>query len=223
MQEAAMESIEYKVVDSKGKQKGSVALDPRVFQATVREHLVHDVVVWQRAKQRSGTHATKTRSIMLGGGRKPYKQKGTGGNARRGSNISPLLVGGAVTFGPHPRDYTTRVSKRSRFQALVSVLTEKVKDSTLVVIDDLKFSNIKTKHMMEVLQNVGAASSRSLVLLKGSGDKNEVLIEKSARNLQGVKLMGLDGINVYDLLNHKYLVCTKEVIQALQERLVSRQ
>ncbi|NMC61625.1 MAG: 50S ribosomal protein L4 [SAR324 cluster bacterium] len=216
-----MESIEYKVVDTKGKPKGTVALDAKVFQAPVLEHLVHDVVVWQLAKRRSGTHSTLTRSMMLGGGKKPYKQKGTG-NARRGSNISPLLVGGAVTFGPHPRDYKTRITKRSRLQALTSVLTEKVKESQLVVLDDLKLSRIKTKEITELLKNIGAEKGRSLILLKGNGDEGEKVIEKSSRNIAGVKTLSVSGINVYDLLYYKYLICSKEGIQALQERLERR-
>lgn len=210
-----MESIEYKVVDMTGKQTGTVALDPKIFQAPILEHLVHEVVAAQRAKSRSGTHATLTRTKMLGGGRKPYKQKGTG-RARQGSNISPLLVGGAVTFGPQPRDYTKRVSKRSRAQALTSVLSEKVKNETLVVLDDISVSAPKTKTMVAMLQNVGAVGGRSLILTQ------EAAVEKSSRNIPGVKTLAMGGINVYDLLNHKYLVCTKAGIESLQQSLAAR-
>lgn len=210
-----MESIEYKVVDMTGKQTGTVSLDPEIFQAPILEHVVHEVVVWQRAKARSGTHATLTRSKMLGGGRKPYKQKGTG-RARQGSNISPLLVGGAVTFGPQPRDYTKRVSKRSRSQALTSVLSDKVKSETLVVLDDLQLSAPKTKTISAMLQNVGAVDGRSLILTQ------EAVVEKSSRNLSGVKTLSICGLNVYDLLNHKYFVCTKAGIESLQESLAPR-
>ena len=212
-----MESIEYKVVDMQGRQTGTVALDKRVFDAPILEHIVHDVVVWQRNKRRSGTHNAMTRTEMEGGGRKPWKQKGTG-RARQGSNISPLWVGGAVTFGPSPRDYTTRVSKRSRKQAMTAVLTDKVKNETLVVLDSMSLSDIKTKEVVSLLKNVGASEGRSVILI-GNGDANGV-IAKSSRNIDGVTTLEVKGVNVYDLLNHKYLVCTKEGIQSLQERLV---
>ncbi len=210
-----MESIEYKVVDMTGRQTGTVALDPNIFQAPILEHLVHEVVVWQRAKARSGTHSTFTRSTMPGGGRKPHKQKGTG-RARQGSNISPLLVGGAVTFGPHPRDYTKRVSKRTRAQALTSVLSDKVKNETLVVVDDMPVSAPKTKTIITMLQSIGAVKGRSLILTQ------EEAVEKSSRNIPGVKTLSVGGLNVYDLLNHKYLVCTKAGIESLQQSLASR-
>ena len=211
-----MESIEYKVVDMQGRPAGTVALDKRVFEAPIQEHLVHEVVVLQRNKKRSGTHNALTRTEMEGGGRKPWKQKGTG-RARSGSNISPLWVGGAVTFGPSPRDYTTRVSKRTRRQALASVLTDKVKNETLVVIDALSLSDIKTKEIATVLKNVGASDARTVILV--NGQEGDVVIEKSSRNIKGVKTLGVQGVNVYDLLNHKYLVCTKEGVQSLQQRL----
>lgn len=216
-----MESIEYKVVDMSGKQTGTVALDSRIFQAPILEHLVHDVVVWQRNKKRAGTAAAQVRSEMEGGGRKPWKQKGTG-RARAGSNISPVWVGGAVVFGPQPRDYTTRVSRRSRKQALTSVLSEKVKTETLVVLDDIVLSGMRTKEIASLLSSVGAGEKKSLIVLKGDGDERETVIEKSARNIPGVKILPVAGLNVYDLLNHKYLVCTKDGIQNLQEQIASR-
>lgn len=216
-----MESIEYKVVDQSGRQTGTVALDARIFQAPIDEHMVHGVVVWQRAKQRSGTHATQTRTMMEGGGKKPWKQKGTG-RARHGSNISPLWVGGAVTFGPHPRNYETRVTKRAKAQALRSALSDKVAQANLVIIDDLKLPAMKTKEMVSVLQSVGASDGRSLILLDGKREEGNEIVAKSSRNIAGVKALTIDGLNVYDVLNHKYLICTKQDILSLQEKLTER-
>ena len=216
-----MSTIKYKVVNKEGKEVGTVDLDARVFQAPDNENLVHDVVVWQLNKRRAGTHSSQTRTMMEGGGRKPWRQKGTG-RARAGSNNSPLWVGGAVTFGPQPRDYTSRVTKRTRRQALASVLSDKVRQSTLVVLDSFGLEKPRTKDMASILGSVCAEKTKALVVLPSTegGDDKQIAVAKSSHNLTGVKAIPVEGINVYDVLNHKYLVCTKDAVASLQDRLL---
>lgn len=212
-----MSSVSYKVLSSDGKEVGTVDLDPKVFNAEVLEYLVHDAVVWQRNKKRAGTHSALTKAEVSGGGKKPWKQKGTG-NARAGSNTSPLWVGGGVTHGPKPRDYTTRLSKRARRQALCSVLTDKVRNEGLKIVDSLVVKSGKTRDMVDLLKKLGVAGE-SITLVQ-SDNENGAAVERASRNIAGIKPLKVSGVNVYDLLKNKYLVVTKEDILALQGRIL---
>ena len=208
-----METLKYKMHDMSGKEVGSIELDPEVFGAKVHEAIVHETVRWQLARRRAGTHRALTRSMMKGGGKKPWKQKGTG-RARAGSNISPLWVGGASVHGPLPRCYDYRLSKRSRRQALVSVLTSKVQDAKLVVLDKLQVPSGKTRDMASVLAKIGI-SEQDVVIVTAS---SEEMVSRSSRNLSKVLALSVSGVNVYDLLRHKYVVSTQDGIKALQAR-----
>lgn len=211
-----MERVSVPVKDQKGKDVGSVELDAKVFGAEIKPHLVHQVVRWQLAKRRAGTHSTLTRTMMKGGGAKPFKQKGTG-RARAGSNISPLWVGGAVVFGPQPRDYTFRLGKKEKRAALRAVLSSKLRQGKLLIVNDLSIASGKTKDMAQVLRAVGVDEGKgAAVLLTGDFDVNS----RPVRNLDRTTPLSLDGINVYDMMKRPFLVCSQEGILALQERLV---
>lgn len=207
-----MSSVSYKIVNMKGAEVGTMNLDPEVFAGAVNEALVHEVVTWQRNKKRAGTHATLNRAKIQATGKKLYKQKGTG-RARHSSAVSPIFVGGAVTFGPQPRSYETSLNKKQRKQALVSVLTEKASAAKLVILDDLS-SDGKTKGFASVVRNIGVEKGGSVFVI-GS---EHALVQRAARNVQKVQTLPVDGVNVYDLMKHKYLVCTKAGIEALQKR-----
>lgn len=209
-----MDNLNYKVVNSSGKEVGQLALDRDIFAAPINESLVHDVVVWQLAKRRRGTHSTLTKGVMEGSRKKPWKQKGSG-KARAGTAQSPLWVGGAVAHGPHPRDYTSRLSKRTRRQALASVLSQKVRDQRLVILEDFGVKEGKTKEIVKTLSNV-AAGARGVVIV---APKEATLAERAARNLSKVITLEVGGVNVYDLLRHDYLVCSKDSVGALVSRL----
>ena len=198
------------VYNMEGKEVGTIELSDKVFGAEVNEHLVHLAVVRQLADNRQGTQKAKTRSEVSGGGKKPYRQKGTG-HARQGSTRSPQFTGGGVVFAPVPRDYTLKMNKKERRAALRGVLTSRVQDSKLYVLDELKFEGIKTKDMKKVLDNLGVDSA--LVVLD-SNDQNVVL---SARNLEGVKTALTNTINVYDVLKYKTVVVTKAAVAQIEE------
>jgi large subunit ribosomal protein L4 len=204
--------VSYKVVNMSGAEVGSVDLEPSVFAGQVNEALVHQVITWQRNAKRQGTHSTLNRAKIEATNKKPYKQKGTG-RARRGSDVSPLLVGGAVIFGPQPRSYETRLNKRMRTQALVSALSAKVASSSLVIVDDLK-SDGKTQTFAKALKAFGIDKKSALVVTAES----DSLLTRSAKNIQKVVPMPVAGVNVYDLVKHKYLVCSKSGVEALQKR-----
>lgn len=207
-----MSALTYKVLNSKGKEVGTMNLDPEVFAGEVNEAIVHDVVTWQRSKARAGTHSTLNRSKIEATGKKLYKQKGTG-RARHASAVSPLRVGGAVIFGPQPRSYEKRMNKSAKRQALISVLTEKATTSKLIVLDDLSTDG-KTKSFAAVMTNLGVTTGGSVFVTAGRDE----LFERSARNVAKVRTIPVDGVNVYDLLKHKHLVCTKGAIDALTKR-----
>lgn len=210
-----MQAVKYKVRNMKGKEVGELQLDGEIFDCEVNEALVHETVVWQLAKRRAGTHSTLTKGD-IGEKGKPWKQKGTG-RARAGSNVSPLWVGGGVAHGPKPRDYTTRLSKRTRRQALCSVLTEKVRSNLLVVVDSLEVASGKTKDMSKALVALGVEQSvRAIIMVPKEKDDKTTL---SARNLAGILPIGVDGLNVYDLLKHRYLIATPDMIESLQKRI----
>ena len=199
------------VYNMEGKEVGTIELNDSVFGVKVNEHLVHMAVVQQLANKRQGTQKAKTRSEVRGGGRKPWRQKGTG-HARQGSIRAPQWKGGGVVFAPVPRDYSFKLNKKEKRAALKSVLTDKVQNGNLVVVDELKFDEIKTKNFVAVLKNLNV-TSKALVVL-GEGDRNAAL---SARNIPTVKTSLTNTINVYDILNAKKLVVTKDVVKAIEE------
>jgi len=193
-----------------GKEVGTMELNDAVFGVEVNEHLVHLAVVQQLANNRQGTQKAKTRSEVSGGGRKPWRQKGTG-HARQGSTRAPQWTGGGVVFTPVPRDYTFKMNKKEKRLALKSALTSRVQENKLVVLDELKFGEIKTKNMQNVLNNLNV--SKALVVLNDN-DQNVVL---SARNIAGVKTALTNTINVYDILKYNTVVLTKAAVATIEE------
>ena len=198
------------VYNMEGKEVGTMELNDAVFGVEVNEHLVHMAVLQQLANKRQGTQKAKTRSEVSGGGRKPWRQKGTG-HARQGSTRAPQWTGGGVVFAPVPRDYSFKMNKKEKRAALKSVLTAKVQENKVVILDELKFDAIKTKAMVNVLNNVKA--EKAIVVLKENDEK----VMLSARNIADVQTSLVNTINVYDILKHNTLVMTKEAVQAIEE------
>ncbi len=198
------------VYNIEGKEVGSIELNDAVFGVEINEHLVHMAVVNQLANNRQGTQSAKTRSEVSGGGRKPWRQKGTG-HARQGSTRSPQWTGGGVVFAPKPRDYSFKMNKKEKKLALLSALTSKVADNKIVVLDEFKLDEIKTKKFAEVMNNLKV--SKALVVLEGE-NKNVVL---SGRNIPTVKVSATNEINTYDVLKYDTLVVTKAAVEKLQE------
>ena len=199
------------VYNIEGKKVSDIELQENIFGIIPNEAVVHSVLVNYLANQRQGTQSTKTRSEVSGGGRKPWKQKGTG-RARQGSIRATQWIKGGIALGPKPRSYTYRVNKKEKRLAIKSVLSSKVIDNDLVVVDKLEFDEIKTKNMVNVLSNL-KVEGKILVML---ADKN-VTVEKSARNIEGVKTSSVNTINVYDLLKYKKLVITLDTVKKLEE------
>ena len=199
------------VYNMEGREVGTIELNDSVFGVEVNEHLVHMAVVQQLANKRQGTQKAKTRSEVSGGGRKPWRQKGTG-HARQGSTRAPQWTGGGVVFAPVPRDYSFKLNKKEKRAALKSVLTDKVANNNLIVIDELKFDEIKTKKFQAVLSNLNI-EKKALVVLN-ENDQNVVL---SARNIPTVKTSLTNTINVYDVLNANKLVLTKDAVKTIEE------
>ena len=198
------------VYKMEGKEVGTLELNDAVFGVEVNEHLVHLAVVAQLANKRQGTQKAKTRSEVSGGGRKPWRQKGTC-HARQGSTRSPQWKGGGVVFAPTPRDYTIRLNKKEKRAALKSALTSRVQDNKFIVVDEFKFDEIKTKKFQNVMDNLKV--SKALVVL-GDNDQNTVL---SARNIAGVKTAQAGTINVYDILKYNTVVATKAAVASIEE------
>ena len=198
------------VYNIEGKEVGSIELNDAVFGVEVNEHLVHMAVVNQLANNRQGTQSAKTRSEVSGGGRKPWRQKGTG-HARQGSTRAPQWTGGGIVFAPKPRDYSFKMNKKEKKLALLSALTSKVADNKIVVLDEFKLDEIKTKKFAEVMNNLKV--SKALVVLEGE-NKNVVL---SGRNIPTVKVSAINEINTYDVLKYDTLVVTKAAVEKLQE------
>jgi len=198
------------VYNMEGKEVGSLDLNDAVFGVEVNEHLVHMAVVQQLANNRQGTQKAKTRSEVRGGGRKPWRQKGTG-HARQGSIRAPQWTGGGVVFAPVPRDYSFKLNKKEKRAALKSALTSKVTDSKFIVLEDLKMDEIKTKKFQEVLNNLKV--NKALVVLN-ENDQNVVL---SARNIPAVKTALTNTINVYDILKYDTVVLTKAAVATIEE------
>ena len=198
------------VYNIEGKEVGSIELNDAVFGVEVNEHLVHMAVVNQLANNRQGTQSAKTRSEVSGGGRKPWRQKGTG-HARQGSTRSPQWTGGGVVFAPKTRDYSFKMNKKEKRAALCSALSSKVAESQIIVLDEFKLDEIKTKKFVEVMNNLKA--SKALVVLEGE-NKNVVL---SGRNIPTVKVTATNEINTYDVLKYETLVVTKAAVEKLEE------
>ena len=198
------------VYNMEGKEVGTLELNDAVFGVDVNEHLVHMAVVSQLANKRQGTQKAKTRAEVSGGGRKPWKQKGTG-HARQGSTRSPQWTGGGVVFAPTPRDYTIKLNKKERRLALKSALTSRVNENKFIVVDELKFDEIKTKKFQTVLNNLKV--SKALVVV-GDDSANAVM---SARNIAAVKTASANTINVYDILKYNTVVATKTAVAAIEE------
>ena len=198
------------VYNMEGKEVGTAELNDSIFGVEINEHLVHMAVLQQLANNRQGTQKAKTRSEVSGGGRKPWRQKGTG-HARQGSTRSPQWTGGGVVFAPTPRDYSFKLNKKEKQAALKSVLTDKVQKEALVVVDELKFDEIGTKEFAKVMKNLNVENG--LVVL-ADNDQNVVL---SARNMAEVNTEVVNAINVYDILSAGKLVLTKDALSKIEE------
>lgn len=198
------------VFDMQGKEVGKMDLNDAVFGVEINEHLLHLAVVAQLANKRQGTQKALTRAEVSGGGRKPWRQKGTG-HARQGSIRAPQWKGGGVVFAPVPRDYTTTMNKKEKRAALKSALTNAVQENKLIVVDEIKFDEIKTKNFQAMLDALKVG--KAFVLLD-SNDKNTVL---SARNIADIKTAGVNELNVYDVLKYQTVVATKAAVEKIQE------
>ena len=198
------------VYNIEGKEVGSIELNDAVFGVEVNEHLVHMAVVNQLANNRQGTQSAKTRSEVSGGGRKPWRQKGTG-HARQGSTRAPQWTGGGIVFAPKPRDYSFKMNKKEKRIALLSALSSKVADNKIVVLDAFNLDEVKTKKFAEVMSNLKV--DKALVVIEGE-NKNVVL---SGRNIPTVKVSATNEINTYDVLKYTTLVVTKAAVEKLEE------
>ena len=198
------------VYNMEGKEVDKIELSDAVVGVEVNEHLVHMAVVAQLANKRQGTQKAKTRSEVSGGGRKPWRQKGTG-HARQGSTRAPQWTGGGVVFAPTPRDYTIRLNKKEKRLALKSVLTNCVNENKFIVLDELKFDEIKTKKMQAVLDALNV--SKALIVL----NENDANVVKSARNIANVQTALTNTINVYDILKYNTVVVTKAAVATIEE------
>ena len=198
------------VFNIEGKEVGSIELNDAVFGVNVNEHLVHMAVVAQLANKRQGTQKAKTRSEVSGGGRKPWKQKGTG-HARQGSTRSPQWKGGGVVFAPTPRDYTINLNKKEKRIALKSALTSRVLENKFIVVDDFSMGEIKTKKMQQALNNLNV---KKALVVCAENEKNTVL---SVRNIYGVKAASPKTINVYDILKYNTVVASKDAVKTIEE------
>ncbi|MBQ0027808.1 MAG: 50S ribosomal protein L4 [Lachnospiraceae bacterium] len=199
------------VYNMEGKEVGTMELSDAIFGAKINEHLVHMAVVQQLANNRQGTQKAKTRSEVSGGGRKPWRQKGTG-HARQGSTRSPQWTGGGVVFAPTPRDYSFKLNRKEKRAALKSALTDKLQNGNLIVVDKIEFTEIKTKSFKTMLENLKVAG-KSLVVLNDNDQK----VVLSARNLPFCKTTLTNTINVYDILNAKTLVLTQDAVKTIEE------
>ena len=198
------------VYNMEGNEVGTLELNDAVFGVEVNEHLVHMAVVRQLANKRQGTQKAKTRSEVSGGGRKPWRQKGTG-HARQGSTRAPQWTGGGVVFAPVPRDYSFKMNKKEKRAALKSVLTSKVQENKFIVLDELKLAEVKTKEMKKVLDNLKV--NNALVII-GDDSENVAL---SARNIAGVQTASVNTINVFDMLKYNTIIATKTSVASIEE------
>src|SRR5690554_5364753 len=200
------------VFNQLGAEVGRMNIKKEVFEVEPNMQAVYDVVNAERAGMRQGTHKTKTRTEVRGGGRKPWRQKGTG-RARHGSIRSPLWVGGGIVFGPKPRDYSTKVSRKVKKLALRSILSDKVKTGNLLVIENINIEKPRTREMVDLLKNLKLEGAKVVIIIPDK-DTNIYL---SARNIPGVKTLVVDALNAYDLLNNEYVIVMQEAIGKIEE------
>ena len=205
-----LEMANVKVYNIEGKEVGTIELNDAIFGVEVNEHLMHMAVVQQLANKRQGTQKAKTRSEVSGGGRKPWRQKGTG-HARQGSTRAPQWTGGGVVFAPTPRDYSFKLNKKEKRAALKSALTSRVEENKFIVVDEMNFGEIKTKNFQTMLNNLSVA--KALVVIE-EGNTNAVL---SARNIADVKTAGTNTINVYDILKYNTVIVSKAALATIEE------
>jgi len=206
--------IELPVQNIKGENIGEVSLKDDIFNTKINNFLVHQAVKNYLANKRRGTASTKTRREVRGGGVKPWKQKGTG-RARAGTNRSPIWVGGGITFGPAPRDYSFSLPKKMKVVALNSVLSDKAKNKEIIIIDKLYLENNKTKRMVEILKNLQASKKPLIIIEKEDND-----IAQTLRNIKGAKILPVSKINTYDLINQGKIIITKDALQRIEEVLI---
>ncbi len=200
------------VVNTKNEKVGEIELNDAIFNLEVKEYLLHDVVRQQRAARRAGTACTKTRVEVSGGGAKPWRQKGTG-RARAGSRTSPVWRGGGVVFGPKPRDYSFKLNRKVRKQALAMAISARLQEGNLIVMDNFSMDTIKTKDFVNVMKNLEVENG---LIIDDSSNEN---LNKSSRNVNGFQVLGAEGMNVYDVLLHKKLILVKPAIENLEKRL----
>ncbi|MCM1063830.1 MAG: 50S ribosomal protein L4 [Eubacterium sp.] len=198
------------VYNMEGKEVGTIELSDAIFGVEINEHLVHMAVVQRLANKRQGTQKAKTRGEVSGGGRKPWRQKGTG-HARQGSTRAPQWTGGGVVFAPVPRDYSFKMNKKEKRAALKSALTSKVQDNRLIVVDELKFDEIKTKNFVKVMENLKV--QKGLVIMAD----NDINVVMSARNIADMDTAQVNNINVYDIMKAKTVVLTKDAVAKIEE------
>ena len=201
------------IYNIKGEKISEIDLSPAIFEVPVKNHVLHQVVVMQLANRRSGTASTKGRSDIRGGGKKPYRQKGTG-RARAGTIRSPLMRGGGTVFGPLPRSFSQKVSKKMRKQALKMALATKCSEDNLIILDRFDLDEIKTKRFIEVMKNLN--TDNALIV---TDTANEIL-ERSSRNVPDIKILRTEGLNVYDILKFKHLVILESALKKVEERLL---
>lgn len=202
------------IVNTKNENVGEMDLNDNIFNLEVKEYILHDVVRMQRAARRAGNACTKTRVEVRGGGAKPWRQKGTG-RARAGSRNSPIWRGGGVTFGPKPRDYSFKLNKKVKKQAVAMAMSARLQEGNLIVLDDFTMDAIKTKDFVSVMNSLKVDSG--LIVIDGAPEN----LTKSSRNVNGYKVLPSEGLNVYDILLHQKLVLVKPAIESLEKRLMA--
>lgn len=205
-----------KVYDQNKQEAGEITLAPELFEVEVRPEILNLVVRAHRAALRAGTHQVKTRAFVSGGGRKPFKQKGTG-NARQGTNRSPIMRGGAVVFGPQPRDYSFKINKKVRTLALRMALSARVADNDVMIVNTIDLAEAKTKHFTKIVDALGL--SKALVVCPGDDAAKDMAVLLSARNIPGITVLTPGKVNVYEVLNHKQVVLLEGSLPHLEARL----
>ena len=207
--------MNYKVYDMKGAEAGTIELNDGIFAVPVNPIVIHEAVKQYLANQRQGTQSTLTRTEVRGGGRKPWRQKGTG-RARQGSIRAPQWTHGGVALGPKPHSYRITMNKKAKRLALKSAFSSKVAAEEFIVVDSLAFDAPKTKKMVEVLAALNAAGKKALIVVDAKSDANDIVIS-SARNIEGVKTLYVNTLNVYDIIKHDVLIMTKDAVNKTEE------
>ncbi len=203
-----------KVVNTKNESVGEIELSDELFNRKVKEYILHDVVRMQRAGRRAGNASTKTRIEVSGGGAKPWRQKGTG-RARAGTRNSPIWRGGGVAFGPKPRDYSFKLNRKVKKQAIAMAMSARLQEGNLIILDDFSMDRIKTKDFVGIMDILDADNA---LIIADNGNEQ---LDKSSRNVNGYKVLPVDGLNVYDILLHKKLILVQPVIESLEKRLAA--